>query len=217
MKLELSEKQISIFAVVSIILIGGFIYWLMNDSTNAERLNREVCTTIEVNLTEESEEPLVSIEQIEGFVNNLGVVDSTMNKIDVDAVKEKLQAKGLFRELEVYKVNASLCLDVSLKTPFFLVQPNDGESYYVTKERIKTTEVDSTGLILSGEERYSPVENVIPFDRSYKPVQVPLITGVVMKEYAVTQIYDLLKTLEEDPYYKDYFAHIYMDKEQGLM
>ncbi len=218
MKLELSEKQITIFTIVCILSVGGFIYWLVNGNADKRLREQELCTGIEVKLeqNEETELQLTNSKYVEELIKSFGIIDSTVNQSQIDSLEKSLLEIGLFNKIEIYKVNTNLCFELSIKTPFFLVQSNDGESYYVVRERVQNTAQEGN-LLESNKQQYILSTNTIPYNSNYKALLLPIITGSISKEYAVTQGYDLLLTLEKDSYFKDYFAHIYMDKDRGLI
>ncbi len=223
MKLVLSEKKITGLAIVFIAIIAGAIsYLVLSKKQSLGTSNQEFCTAIKVKINDEqlkkSKLRLVGLKEIEKMVQDCGVLKQEMSKIITGGIEEQLISKGLFNTVEVYKINETLSVDVSLKTPFFLVQPEKGQAYYVTRERKQLSEQDTTVFNIDEDKhRAIKADNIIPFKLAYTPVQVPVISGAISKNYAITQIYDLLTTLENNKYYKNYFGHIYMDKVEGLI
>ncbi len=218
MKRTLSEKKIIVLAIALIALIASiFVYLVLSKKTTLVKDSSEVCTAIEVTINNKDERKLglVGVKQIEKIIQSYKVLNQPMKEIITGSIEDKLQAKGLFNTVEAYKINTTLCVDVSLKTPFFLVQPNKGKAYYVTRERKEVLEQDTTSFDF--EPIKEEVKNIIPFSIHYTPVQVPVVTGAISRDYATTQIYDLLSILEKDKYFKGYFAHIYMDTKEGLI
>ncbi len=222
MKRSLSEKKIIMLAIALIAIVALVLTYLaFSKKKTLVKDNGEVCTAIEVTVNNENKDKLrlVDTKQIEKIILSYKVLDQAMKDIITGTIEDKLRAKGLFNTVEAYKLNATLCVDVSLKTPFFLVQPNKGQAYYVTRERKQTVEQDSTffDFDVEANKKKEAEESIIPFSIHYKAVKVPVVTGALTKEYASTQIYDLLTILEKDKYFNGYFGHIYMDSKEGLI
>ncbi len=220
MKQTLSEKKI-IFLTVALILIvaSSIAYLFFGKETTSPQEKQESCTAIEVTINnrEAYKLELIDSKQIEKLITSYNVLNLPMKEVMTGSIEDKLRAKGLFSSVEAYKLNTTLCVDVSLKTPFFLVQPNKGEAYYVTRERRQIVEQDSLSSDFTEQTIKEEGENIIPFSIHYKAVKVPVVTGAFTKNYATTQIYDLLTILEKDEHFKDYFGHIYMDDKEGLI
>ncbi len=224
MKQTLSEKKIIILAIALIAIIASIITFLVIRKKKVSvNSSNETCTAIKVTINnqEENKLALVELQQIEDLVKSYKVLNQPMKEVITGTIEEKLKSKGLFKIIEAYKINTTLCVDVSLKTPFFLVQPNKGKAYYVTRERKQLTEQDTTFFDTEREmevrKQEENEENIIPFNLNYRAIQVPIVTGELTKDYATTQIYDLLTILESDAHFKDYFGHIYMDSKRGLI
>ncbi len=218
MKFVLSEKKILFLSLTLIVLTAlPILYLLLKEESKDKDQNDEICTTIEVQLNDKDSPMLVNNEQVKNMVKKFNVLKRPMKSILAGDVEKYLRRKGLFQTVEVYKMTEKICVDVTLKTPFFLVQPTKGKAYYVVRERDEPIKQDSTKFSLEEEEKSDPNKQIIPFQKQYQAIKTPIVTGFVKKEYAVNQLYDLLMILDTDPYFKDYFGHIYMDKNLGLI
>lgn len=117
-----------------------------------------------------------------------------VDSIDVGAVERKLRANPLFKDVEVYitAFSGKMVVEVTQQEALFLVQTPE-RSYYVTAERA-----------------------TIPLNPRYA-IYLPTITGEVHEDVACTKLYDLMQTIAEDPYFKNYFGQVYVDHEQGVI
>lgn len=117
-----------------------------------------------------------------------------LDSINVHAVEVKLRENPIFHNAEVYMTRGTRKVKIKLEQhdPFFLVQSGDS-TYYVSIDR-----------------------GIIPVNPRYA-VYVPVVTGAIDRSYAIGDLYDLMRTISQDPYFEHYFGHYYYDPMEGLV
>lgn len=125
---------------------------------------------------------------------NLGIKGRKMDSICVYDIEAKLHKNPLFTSSDVYlsKVSNKVVLRIQQKDPMFLVQSQDS-TYYVSKSR-----------------------GIIPRTGRYV-VDVPYVSGKLTQEYALGPVFDLITTINKDPFWKHFFTQFYVKTDGSIV
>lgn len=124
----------------------------------------------------------------------LNYIGYPIDSIDVGRIEKVLKANPLFRDVEIYIVapTGRMKVEIRQQDASFWVYSSAGH-YYVSTDRA-----------------------VIPQNTQYA-IYVPIVTGEFTEDYARGELFDLLQTIRSDTYFKHYFGHIHVDKEEGII
>lgn len=178
-------------ALCLVALIGYSIYAVWQ-SPGARRVKQ-----IDIILKERAGvEPFMGSEDVRRELSRRGLNLEGMliDSIDVGLMEAKLRENPLFSDVEIYitPYTGHMKVEVTQKEACFLVLGSQ-RSYYVSSER-----------------------GVIPVNPHYT-VYVPIVTGAVSEDYARHELYDLVTTIKQSDYFRYYFGHIHVDKQEGVI
>lgn len=174
----------------------GYLGYALLSSRLIPRGN-ELCEGIEVVLhIPKGSTPFMQESDVLKEIKRMGIeVDSMrLDSINVPEIETKLRQNPIFSAVEVYLSPASKTLKVELeqKDPLFVVLPEGGTPYYVTIEK----------GTLQAQPSYA--------------VYVPVVSGKLSEQDALTNVYDLMQYLKEDDHFRGYFGQCYVDSVQGI-
>lgn len=183
---------LSLLAIILLGFLGYTIYQLKTQPSTQTLQGIDILL-----LNSKGVEPFMGEEDVrqEMVRKGLNLKGTPLEKIDVGAVERSLRGNPLFSDVEVYIASgtARMKVEVTQKEAFFLVQNNEGKSYYVSNER-----------------------GIIPLNPQYA-VYVPVVTGAVSQEMACDSIYNLMECLRSDDYFCNYFGQIHVDSKEGVI
>lgn len=188
-------KKILLWSGALLLIAYFVIYWILQTRREAGR--EDICQSVEVVIdTEAGREVIIKAEDVLSEIKKMGIKlkGEPMHSIDLAALEDTLRQNPIFHRAEVYRSphGGSLKIKIEQKDPFFRVE-TDGASYYVSRKR-----------------------SIIPTNTSFH-AYVPLFTGRISREMATSSLYDLVRYLEENEYYRGYFGHGYYSPEEGLV
>lgn len=182
--------------MIGFLLILGYWIWACIYFYNYKHTG--TCKGIEVTMKSGQKSNMMFMNQRDVLAElkqiNFKAVGEPRDSINIYRIEQILRSNPLFDDAEVYlspKTN-KLNITIEQKEPMFIVQTGDS-LYYVSSGR-----------------------GIIPCNPKYA-VKVPLVSGYLTEDYAKKQVYDLIKTIQDNEHWKYYFAQIYVGRDNNIM
>lgn len=149
----------------------------------------DTCRAIEVVVKDSLEKHFVTKADLTSFLKNQKMypVDKPMSEINTDKIEDALLTNEMIARVEAYKTPSGIIkLEVEQKMPILRVIGSRGNFY-----------VDNKGTIMPVSNRYV--------------AHVPVASGFVEKELAVTELYKFALFLQEDKFWNAQVEQIYVN------
>ncbi|MDD4515348.1 cell division protein FtsQ [Massilibacteroides sp.] len=172
------------------ILIGMllFAYILFTSYFFKDVRRSDTCKSIEVVVKDSLEKHFVTEADLTSFLKRekLYPVDKPMTEINTDKIEEALLSNEMIANVEAYKTPSGIIkLEVKQKMPILRVISVHGNFY-----------IDNKGTVMPVSNRYV--------------AHVPVASGFIEKEQAMTDLYKFALFLQEDKFWNAQIEQIYI-------
>lgn len=176
-------RKIPIF--IAILLIGyvAFAITLLSGKGS----NR-TCSGIEIIISDSLKQHFISKKEVLRYLNShqISPIDKPMAAINTEEIEKTLMGNELIANVEVFKTPSGIIkFVIEQKIPILRIISNNGNYY-----------IDNSG-------RY------MPYTPNYA-VDVPLATGSIEKEFAMTNLYDFTLFLRNNKFWDNQIEQIYV-------
>ncbi len=217
-KLDSKQRFFPLILILAVVFIGGIIFFRMKKS-NHETSGQIPCSKVQVIMEQDQQNTLKLVDK-QAIIKMLQAFDLTkksMNEISSKEIEHFLLEKNLFKSVDVYKLNSTLCVEVKQRIPLLLVQTDQDECYYVSKDKRAKKQKREDTFVYEEEEVFNPEDYIINFQADYQAIKLMLATGSVDKEFATSELIDLLETIKQDKRYHSFFGQIHKDPKEGVI
>ncbi len=175
---------------IAFILFAAILaaYILFSVFFMSSKRNDSVCKNIEVVVVDTLKRHFISKKEIENTLEKSGIklVGKKMSEIDANLIESKLEENQLIKEAECYKTTGgSVKIKVLQKIPIMLIMSVYG-SYYL----------DNEGTTMPVSANFS--------------AYVPVATGYIDKEFAITKLYNFALFLQNNKYWGSQIEQIHV-------
>jgi cell division protein FtsQ len=153
-----------------------------------------MCKKVVITLQDDKSMRFISEATIEATLKQAGLdpTGQLMSKINTDKIEKELLRNEMLDRVHAYKTPSGIIrLDVKQKKPVLRVMGLEGSFY-----------VDSKGSLMPVSRRYA--------------AHVPVATGYVRKESAVTDLYKFALFLQEDEFWNSQIEQIYVHPDRDV-
>lgn len=153
-----------------------------------EMRQEEPCRDLQVVVVDSLDKHFVSENDLVYILKNAGLnpIKKSMNEINTDKIEAELMKNEMIARVEAYKTPAgSIKLEVEQKIPIIRIVSPRGNYY-----------VDNLGTTMPVSRRYV--------------AHVPVVSGYVEKELAITDLYKFALFLQENEFWNDQIEQIYV-------
>lgn len=196
-------KQLTQYAIVIILslLLIGIGLWLFL-GPKVEPTVRLGSSRVELVLLDDVDqnERLLPKQDVYYELMRLGIIpstDSLWTSLEPHKIKSLLSSNTLYRSVAVFRHSSSqdIVIELEQRQPLFIVHPSTqmGSPYIVCSDR-----------------------SIAPLPAQYTPY-LPLVSGILSQQYAGGALYDLMKILDEQEEWHQYFDHVYVDPKEGVI
>lgn len=183
------------------LLVLGIGLWFFLSPTSHPR-GGGGASRIELVLVDDvaSQEKLLQNEDVRHELKSLNIIpstDSLFTLLEPHQIKALLEENDLYSSVAVFRNRGSRAIVIELeqRVPLFMVHPSDpAQSPYI---------VCTDKQIAKLPHRY----------KTY----LPLVSGTLSQQYASGALYDLMKLLDEQAEWHQYFDHVYVHPSDGVI
>ncbi|CAN5620495.1 hypothetical protein BH23BAC1_BH23BAC1_04560 [soil metagenome] len=167
--------------------------------------NEKVCNRVVVNIDNQYDNYFLSESDIISLVTDGGreqIVGRNFNELPLKSIEARIKADKFVEEVEVYKdLKGNLIVKAEQSQPLARVIQDTGPDAYI----------DRSGKVLPVSERFTARVILVGGDYTPQLVKKDLNTS---KEGL--EIFDLLKFITEDEFWRSQISEIYIDKERDI-
>ncbi|MDR1646279.1 MAG: cell division protein FtsQ [Tannerellaceae bacterium] len=148
----------------------------------------DLCKDLSITLQESKNTHFISKATLIAALKQAGLypVGRRMNEINTDKIETELLRNEILERVDAYKTPSGILrIDVKQKTPIMRVIGPDNNFY-----------IDSQGSLMPTSWRYA--------------VHVPVASGYVRKELAITELYEFALFLQENEFWNNQIEQIYI-------
>ena len=153
-----------------------------------EMRQTELCHDLQVVVVDSLDKHFVSENDLVYILKSAGLnpIKKSMNEINTDKIEAELMKNEMISRVEAYKTpSGTIKLEVEQKIPILRIISSRGNYY-----------VDNLGTTMPVSRRYV--------------AHVPVVSGYVEKELAVTDLYKFALFLQENDFWNDQIEQIYV-------
>lgn len=173
-------------SILLIILLVG--YFAVATTFLVKKKDDRTCKNIEIIIADSLKQQFISKKEVLSFLNRhqLSPINQPLVAINTEALEQTLLKNELIANAEVYKTPSGLVkFVIKQKIPILRIISH-GQNYYI----------DNAG-------RY------MPYSTNYV-VDVPLATGSIEKEFAMSNLYDFTLFLRNEKFWDNQIEQIYV-------
>ncbi|MBR3454543.1 MAG: cell division protein FtsQ [Bacteroidaceae bacterium] len=166
-----------IFFILLFFAVLGYVIYAMTNMSSYDP--EEKCTDVVLVVEDNPNAGFIDKKGVEALLKekNLFPMGEKMVDIDTRTIEQTVGQNPFIENVECYKTpDCKLCLHVVQRTPVMFIMPDNAESYFV----------DAKGSIIPGV--------------SY-PVNMPVATGNISKEYAAKQLAEFACYLRDNSFW----------------
>lgn len=184
-----------VVTIVAACLFAAYLLFALFVSRSGEdKAKTEVCNGVVVDVRNKSGYDLMHNSTVNDILAAQGMhpYGKTMGEIDIEAMEQVLQSSPLIYTANCYKTNANeVFVSLVTKVPILRVINNNGEDFYL----------DSNSDII---------------DAKLQPLDIPLATGNIDKQYASEKLYDLALLIRSSDFWNAQIAQINVTAENQV-
>jgi len=176
-------RVITILIGLLLLLYIAFATYFFKDVRRSD-----TCKAIEIVVKDSLDKHFVTEADLTSFLKRekMYPVDKLMSEINTEEIEEALLTNEMIARIEVYKTPSGLIkLEVEQKIPILRVISTKGNFY-----------VDNKGTLMPVSNRYV--------------AHVPIASGYVEKELAITELYNFALFLQQDKFWNAQIEQIYI-------
>ena len=178
--------MIRIFSIVIATLLSCYVLFI--SLYFSEMRQNPVCKDLQIVVKDSLEKHFVSEEDLVFILKKAGMnpVKHSMSEINTNLIEKELLKNEMIAKVEAYKTPSGIIkLEITQKMPIIRVMGVRGNFY-----------VDNQGSTMPISHRYV--------------AHVPIVSGYVEKEFAVTELYKFALFLQENEFWNDLIEQIYV-------